>query len=88
MHTFYLHHKNIEGKREGKGELVYLDGQRQFGIFKEGNFLGETTIIFPDKSSQSGTFINGKFEGEVTCVEPNRLMFDRGKKKIKKLQKS
>ena len=28
-----------------------------------------------------------QFQGEVTCVEPNRLMFDRGKKKLKNYKK-
>ena len=28
-----------------------------------------------------------QLEGEVTCVEPNRLMFDRGKKKLKNYKK-
>lgn len=58
-----LEGKLIDGKLEGKGHIIYLDGRNARGLFRN-DMLEFGTIIYPDNTIMRGTFKDEKLEGQ------------------------
>lgn len=55
----------------GRGSIIFYDGSRYVGQFKEGELHGQGTITFPDGSKYSGEFWNGEINGQGAMAFSN-----------------
>lgn len=55
-----------ENRITGKGTLLFPDGRKYVGEFKEETMNGEGTLFYPDGRKQTGRFENGEFVSEKT----------------------
>ncbi len=47
----------------GRGEMLFENGGRYVGQFREGRIHGHGTIVFPDGGKYTGQFLNGEING-------------------------
>mmetsp|Transcript_29922 Transcript_29922/g.67539 ORF Transcript_29922/g.67539 Transcript_29922/m.67539 type:complete len:593 (-) Transcript_29922:41-1819(-) len=62
----YTGEYNIVGKRHGDGELLWANGDKYVGDFKNGYIDGRGTISFHDGTEYHGQWRSNKFHGEGT----------------------
>lgn len=53
----------LNGKKEGKGTLVFPDGTKYIGEFRNDTFNGNGLLILKIGESYEGDFVNGKKHG-------------------------
>ena len=61
--SYYNGQFNHNGQREGKGILIYQDGTKFEGLFKDDQINGLGRIIFKNGDHYTGDFFDGKFHG-------------------------
>ncbi|MDR2219093.1 MAG: hypothetical protein LBE24_00745 [Methylobacillus sp.] len=59
------------GKMNGKGTIVYGNGERYDGGFANDFWSGKGIYTMPDGRRYEGTFVDGNPQGEGTVTEPN-----------------
>ena len=55
-----------EGKKDGKGTLVWVNGERYEGDWKRNNRHGNGTYFFPNGDYEVASYVNDKKEGHAT----------------------
>ena len=55
----------VDGKRHGKGKVVFSNGGSYEGDFVNGDFNGRGKLITPDGTVQEGQFKDGNFLGLI-----------------------